>query len=459
LPPAQPLPPAGINPVPPAGDTTAAFDMSQMQAMNGPFPGSAPAVDLTAPVQQALAPPPGPTPPPGSPNLPWSGGPPVDGTSGIKTALETVKPAAEESWITKGAKQAWNLVQSAGKAYADAPMPIQALGAMTAYNKFMVDKPSGPAKYKRTPYDGLSPNFEPGGPSPYLYGFADGGITGTPNANTQSIGPVENMSQQNTLGANTGYPMATQQNYGFTSTIAPSPQRPISENMLNPEGDMRTDPYTGELTFSDGGYAEEKEAKENAEQRKRYAQMMGNNDVNLEESLSRGQSIASMAHGKGASITGHGIIPRSRAQSLGSPNSSAQSEIAAMMKKYGIKASMPKTLDPQSGNAGAGETEAANGGIMYGLGGYSDGGRLLRGPGDGVSDSIPAQIGSRQPARLADGEFVIPARIVSELGNGSTEAGARQLYSMMDRVQQGRKKSVGKGKVAVNSKAAKHLPA
>jgi hypothetical protein len=101
----------------------------------------------------------------------------------------------------------------------------------------------------------------------------------------------------------------------------------------------------------------------------------------------------------------------------------------------------------------------AQGGGIYNLGSYSDGGRLLKGPGDGVSDDIPAQIGARQPARLADGEFVVPARIVSELGNGSTDAGAKRLYAMMDRVQQGRKKSVGKDKVAVDSKAYKHLPA
>jgi len=92
------------------------------------------------------------------------------------------------------------------------------------------------------------------------------------------------------------------------------------------------------------------------------------------------------------------------------------------------------------------------------LGSYSDGGRLLKGPGDGVSDSIPARIGKHQPARLADGEFVIPARIVSELGNGSTDAGARKLYEMMDKVQASRKKSMGKGKFAVNSRAAKYLP-
>jgi hypothetical protein len=109
-------------------------------------------------------------------------------------------------------------------------------------------------------------------------------------------------------------------------------------------------------------------------------------------------------------------------------------------------------------SAFSGEPRFAAGGIST-LGGYSDGGRLLKGPGDGVSDSIPASIGNRQPARLADGEFVVPARIVSELGNGSTEAGARKLYAMMDRVQKSRKKSVGKGKVAVDSKASKHLPA
>jgi len=108
---------------------------------------------------------------------------------------------------------------------------------------------------------------------------------------------------------------------------------------------------------------------------------------------------------------------------------------------------------------GLGALAGGGAAAQYDLGGYSDGGRLLRGPGDGVSDSIPATIGNKRPARLADGEFVVPARIVSELGNGSTEAGARKLYAMMDRVQKNRRKSVGKGKVAVNSNSSKFLPA
>ena len=109
-----------------------------------------------------------------------------------------------------------------------------------------------------------------------------------------------------------------------------------------------------------------------------------------------------------------------------------------------------------------GVTQMAEGGYAgggYHLGDYSDGGRLLKGPGNGTSDSIPATIADKQPARLADGEFVIPARIVSELGNGSTDAGARELYSMMDRIQRARRKTVGKGKVAVDAKARSLLPA
>lgn len=79
----------------------------------------------------------------------------------------------------------------------------------------------------------------------------------------------------------------------------------------------------------------------------------------------------------------------------------------------------------------------AAGGIAD-LGSYSDGGRMLKGPGDGMSDNIPATIAGKQPARLANEEFVIPADVVSHLGNGSSEAGAKQLYKMMDRVRKAR---------------------
>ena len=94
---------------------------------------------------------------------------------------------------------------------------------------------------------------------------------------------------------------------------------------------------------------------------------------------------------------------------------------------------------------------------LFGLG-YAAGGtpRFLSGGGDGMSDSIPATIGGTQEARLADGEFVIPADVVSHLGNGSSKAGAKQLYSMMDRV---RKARTGNEKQGRQIKPNKLMPA
>jgi hypothetical protein len=88
----------------------------------------------------------------------------------------------------------------------------------------------------------------------------------------------------------------------------------------------------------------------------------------------------------------------------------------------------------------------AQGGGISSLGSYSDGGRLLKGPGDGMSDHIPANISGKQPARLADGEFVIPADVVSHLGNGSTDAGAKVLYDMMSKVRKARTGKPQQGK-------------
>lgn len=82
--------------------------------------------------------------------------------------------------------------------------------------------------------------------------------------------------------------------------------------------------------------------------------------------------------------------------------------------------------------------------------------RFLSGGGDGMSDDIPATINNRQPARLADGEFVIPADVVSHLGNGSSKAGAKRLYSMMDRV---RKARTGTTKQGREINPAKYMPA
>ena len=123
------------------------------------------------------------------------------------------------------------------------------------------------------------------------------------------------------------------------------------------------------------------------------------------------------------------------------------------MKKQFAAANLKPREMPKSGIAKLGQMKAMAEG---GLGSYSDGGRMLKGPGDGMSDDIPAVIGRKQPARLADGEFVVPADVVSHLGNGSTDAGAKKLYSMMDKVRTAR---TGKKKQAPAVKADKYMPA
>ena len=82
--------------------------------------------------------------------------------------------------------------------------------------------------------------------------------------------------------------------------------------------------------------------------------------------------------------------------------------------------------------------------------------RFLSGGGDGMSDDIPAVIGDKQPARLADGEFVIPADVVSHLGNGSSKAGAKRLYEMMADI---RRERTGTKKQAPAIKPSKFMPA
>jgi len=105
--------------------------------------------------------------------------------------------------------------------------------------------------------------------------------------------------------------------------------------------------------------------------------------------------------------------------------------------------------------AGSGPTNLNTRGLnlsgkrKFAVGGY------LKGPGDGMSDDIPATINGEQPAALADGEFVVPADVVSHLGNGSSEAGSKQLYAMMDRIRKARTGRKSQGK---EIKPGKYMP-
>ena len=341
-------------------------------------------------------------------------------------------------------------------------------------------------------------------------------------------GPVEDMSDANAIGMNTGYPQADIR----TGAYATPYQQPISRNVVTGVQGIGVDPYTGQAQFADGGsvggYTFDpktglytKPGGEGATTVSPIGSTSGasgssggnmqpidartaaffDNETKEARDARMGQVSKAIEGLIGFAVPGAGLMQLARdghlttlaggAANFFSPPGSMPN-FSVPVENAGTYAGMPAMgqtsyesgvgnpaegggdsgysggttgAGNEGGGIGAGEGLAQGGlsalaqGGMSNLGSYSDGGRLLRGPGDGVSDDIPAMIGQKQQARLADGEFVVPARIVSELGNGSTEAGARQLYAMMDRVQKARRKTVGKDKVATNSRAARLLPA
>ena len=121
------------------------------------------------------------------------------------------------------------------------------------------------------------------------------------------------------------------------------------------------------------------------------------------------------------SVPTQGVAPSDLMQK---PNQGAG--LDSLAAQYGISPQMVSQARQTYGFSAGGPTEMAVGG------------KLLSGHGDGMSDSIKANISGSQEARLGDGEFVVPADVVSHLGNGSSDAGAKQLYSMMDKVRKAR---------------------
>jgi hypothetical protein len=116
-------------------------------------------------------------------------------------------------------------------------------------------------------------------------------------------------------------------------------------------------------------------------------------------------------------------------------------------------ADAPVNYTPYSGKPVMGQqlrgsvTYAAEGGIMgLARGGKARQPRYLQGHTDGMADKIPTTIEDKQPAKLSHGEFVIPADVVSHLGNGNSDAGAKVLYKMMDRVRTARTGTKKQGK-------------
>lgn len=265
---------------------------------------------------------------------------------------------------------------------------------------------TGPQDTYVSPLRRLSPNFqayEPPRPNPYYSATypryaAEGGIM----QSYQAGGPVERMSMMNTAMNPQGglYPQGMIDKTQYATPI----QRPVSAELV-----METPAYerSNPMLMNTGGVTR-----------------LPKGDAGVYKDTD----------------------PATRNQDA---FTAALTRLGGMQKKANVKG-LPalKAVAKPLGDV----QELASGG----LGGYSDGGRMLKGPGDGMSDSIPGVIGGKQPARLADGEFVVPADVVSHLGNGSTDAGARKLYTMMDKI---RKARTGKKKQAPAVKADRYMPA
>ena len=117
-------------------------------------------------------------------------------------------------------------------------------------------------------------------------------------------------------------------------------------------------------------------------------------------------------------------------------------------KPVGYTGGIPKYTATRGGpGKGVTYTRAAEGGLMgLSAGGAARPARYLRGGTDGMADKIQTNIDGKQPARLSHGEFVIPADVVSHLGNGNSDAGADVLYEMMEKVRKARTGNPKQGK-------------
>ena len=235
-------------------------------------------------------------------------------------------------------------------------------------------------------------------------------------------GPVEQMSQDNTVGQNQSFPQAQLQTPAFASAT----NTPISGNLVAAAGDTNVDPYSGAEKFAGGGAVQHYD--------------LGGFIQNAAE-LPMNQMQTAIDN------PGQALIGANTPFETNVWNGVTGSHMAPTTDMYGV----PTGAHRPRYAIGGGITDHSS------LGSYAAGGnpRLLKGPGDGMSDNIPAQIGANQPARLADGEFVVPADVVSHLGNGSTDAGAKKLHSMMDNVRKARTGRKAQGK---QIKADKFVP-
>jgi hypothetical protein len=369
------------------------------------------------------------------------------GLRGVNAAGSAINPTtamvAEPSAFSQGLSAfgdyaAANPYKTAFGTYLGA----SALGLLDPKDAPAQEKYSGSlSRYK------MSPNFQPSNAQPNVYKptyAAAGGIM-------QAGGPVEQMSM-NAVGGNQGYPQSGLPYSGYSSpTASPIPQNVLQGNA----GDVGVNPQTGQERFAQGGIA--------------HFRRGGNLSDAMDFYKSMSTSKASPAPDRIDPGIYYDMDPDTRYQDALTAAQIRQAKVnkRAYVTPPAAKRPTPMgqlNLRPPGAQAAAAGSSldpenAAQGGIMRSsLGGYAAGGnpRLLKGPGDGMSDNIPATIAGKQPARLADGEFVIPADVVSHLGNGSTEAGAKRLHEMMNKIRRAR---TGNSKQGKQINPNKYMPA
>ena len=319
------------------------------------------------------------------------------GTNTATTGIQTLTPASELEQIRQAASGAPNLVDTSVKiadVASSSPVNLELANTATTVEPF-VQPPPQPAP---TLYGSASPTVEPfvqppPQPAPTLYGSAQ------PPA-PPSMGP-------NPLP-------------DITAPIAEAPS-------LGGEGTgYRGNPIQVGTQSNATAYTPEE------------LKIMHGQGSGLEGLLDKGMAYAE----KHPITTGLGVM--SAYNMLNQPEPYKREKYKSTFDSSTYKPYEPTPPDPYRPQY----PQYAQGGLAD-LGGYADyahGGRMLKGPGDGMSDDIPATIANKQPARLANEEFVVPADVVSHLGNGSSEAGAKALYKMMDRVRQARTGNKKQGK-------------
>ena len=312
------------------------------------------------------------------------------------------------------------------------------------------DGPLSRFKYDPDKFNPSSPTYAPGSVYRPTYG-AEGGIMKA----YQAGGPVERMSQMNTA-LNPQGGMYPQGMIDKTQYALPT-QRPTSMEVID-AGAQRTFAVGGMVDPS-MGIAAAQQARQPSTGSSGIDALVGNKKRMLTKEQMDAVALQGMSKDAMQDVYG-----QMAAQGLAKGGPTGNKDMAAV-DEY-VAAAQGGDMGSVMAKAQAGDYNAmialnkvrktpnqnyAKGGQ---LGGYSDGGRMLKGPGDGMSDSIPGVIANKQPARLADGEFVVPADVVSHLGNGSTDAGAKQLYAMMNRV---RKARTGNSKQGKQIKPAKYM--